>query len=442
MHMNRRLVLCTAVAAASVALALGRARAQAPSVSFSSYVSVGDSLAAGFVSGALVETHQVNSVPALLARQGQASDFQQPLITEPGLPTELTLVRLIPSPLIAPKASTTGVPRNLALPRPYNNLAVPGSTAGDALTRTSGGLHDVILRGLGTQVAQAVAVRPSLITLWTGNNDVLGAVVQGRAIDGVTLTPTPIFRQTYQQIVNTLRTTGATIVAANLPDVSVIPFATTIPPVVVNPATSLPVLVGGQPVPLLGPTGPLPSGSFVTLAASSLLANGIGIPVELGGRATQVGGTCQNCLPDQVILDPAEIASIRDHVAVNNRSIADICQAAGIPVLDVNRLLNELATEGRLVGGVEVNTDFLVGGFFSYDGVHPTDLGYAITANEWIDLLNGDSGSIPRVDLAPFMGVAAAARAQARGAARPAWATFSQEAYESLLAVFPEVSAR
>ncbi|HEY7410032.1 MAG TPA: hypothetical protein VII13_04790, partial [Vicinamibacteria bacterium] len=184
--MNRRLVLCTAVAAASMALALGRARAQAPSVSFSSYVSVGDSLAAGFVSGALVETHQVNSVPALLARQGQASDFQQPLITEPGLPTELTLVRLIPSPLIAPKASTTGVPRNLALPRPYNNLAVPGSTAGDALTRTSGGLHDVILRGLGTQVAQAVAVRPSLITLWTGNNDVLGAVVQGRAIDGVT----------------------------------------------------------------------------------------------------------------------------------------------------------------------------------------------------------------------------------------------------------------
>ena len=43
------------------------ARAQ---VSFTVYVSVGDSLAAGFSNGTLVETHQRNSVPALLARQG------------------------------------------------------------------------------------------------------------------------------------------------------------------------------------------------------------------------------------------------------------------------------------------------------------------------------------------------------------------------------------
>ena len=57
------------------------ARAQAPS--FASYVSVGDSLAAGYQSNSLLETHQVRSVPAFLARQGAAPDFQMPLITEP-----------------------------------------------------------------------------------------------------------------------------------------------------------------------------------------------------------------------------------------------------------------------------------------------------------------------------------------------------------------------
>jgi len=57
---------------------------------------------------------------------------------------------------------------------------VPGATSVDALTRTTdaGGLHDVILRGMGTQVQQAIALHPTAITLWIGNNDVLGAALR------------------------------------------------------------------------------------------------------------------------------------------------------------------------------------------------------------------------------------------------------------------------
>ena len=167
---------------------------------------------------------------------------------------------LVPAPLIAPKASTAGAPTNLSLARPYNNLAVPGATSVDALTRTTdaGGLHDLILRGMGTQVQQAVALRPTAITLWIGNNDVLGAALRGRAIDGVTLTPTDAFRTTYAQIVAALKPTGAFIVAATLPDVTSIPFVTTIRPYVVNSAGE-PVLLAGSRVPLLGPEGALPS---------------------------------------------------------------------------------------------------------------------------------------------------------------------------------------
>jgi lysophospholipase L1-like esterase len=355
-------------------------------------------------------------------------------------PPELTLVSLLPAPLIAPKASTAGAPKNLALARPYNNLAVPGATSVDALTRTTdaGGLHDVILRGMGTQVQQAVALHPTAITLWIGNNDVLGrpcAAAPRRS----PLTPTDAFRATYAQIVAALKTTGAFIVAANLPNVTAIPFVTTIQPYVVNGAGQ-PVLIAGNRVPLLGPEGPLPSNSLVTLAASSLLAQGIGIPAVVGGTGTP--------LPDEVVLNPSEIAIIQDHVNVNNKSIRDICGAANIPVLDVQTILNELYTTGIHVGGITLTSSFLSGGAFSYDGVHPNDIGYAVLANEFINVINANGGALPPVDLGPVLGVTSATagtvRADALRASSSEWVPFefSMEAYADLLKAFPRLDEK
>ena len=77
---------------------------------------------------------------------------------------------------------------------------------------------------------------------------------------GSTLTTAANFRTAYGQIVAALRATGGKLVVATIPDVTTIPFATTIPSVVVNPRPAQPVLVGGSPVALLGPTGPLAPG--------------------------------------------------------------------------------------------------------------------------------------------------------------------------------------
>lgn len=401
------------------------ARAQASFGNWSTYVSLGDSLTAGVVSSSLVRTHQERSYPAQLARASGATSFEQPLVSEPGLPPELTLVSLLPSPLIAPKATLPGVPVNLLLPRPYNNLGVPGANTLDLLTRTSGGSHDLVLRGLGTALTQALALRPSVVTLWIGSNDVLGAAVSGRAIEGVTLTPAAVFRTAYQQIVVALKSTGAPIVAGNLPDVTSIPFVTALPRYVVNPATGQPVLSGGQPVPLLGPNGPLGEGSYVLLSAAPLLAQGIGIPSSAGGRG--------QALPDEVVLDANEVATVRARVDANNQAIREICAANGVPVVDFNAFLREMASGGRSVGGVRISSDFLTGGLFSYDGVHPTELGYAMVANEWIAVINQNGGQLKEVDLSPFLGVSA------RSTERPALPLpeFSREAWEALLSIFP-----
>jgi lysophospholipase L1-like esterase len=331
------------------------------------------------------------------------ADFQQPLVTEPGIPPEYALTRLVPTPIVAPKSDTAGAPRNSGLARSFNNLAVPTATVGEALTRVTdnGGFHDLVLRGRGSQVAQAVAARPSFVTVWIGNNDVLGAVIRGRAVEGQTVTPAATFRAAFQQVIAALQATGARLVAANLLDVTAIPYATTLQRVVVNPQTGQPLLVNGQPVPLLGPEGPLPPGTLVTLAAGSLLAQGHGIPTAAGGRGTP--------LPDEVILDAAEVAFLQDRVNANNQAIAEICQAANVPVVDVNAFYRAVLSGGYVVGGVVLTNSFLRGGVISLDGVHPTELGYAILANEWIRVINRAGGELEPVNLAPYTGLVTAA---------------------------------
>ena len=366
---------------------------------FTRYVAVGDSLTAGFSSGGLVRTVQNSSYPALLFRQarGQQGGFEQPLVTEPGIPAALELRSLLPVPTIGPKPGL-GQPANLNLQRPYDNLAVPGARVHDVVARVTdnGGLHDLILRGLGTQLQQAAALRPTFATVWIGNNDVLAAATSGIVIEGVTLTPVAAFEADLRAIASTLAGVGARLAFANIPDVTSIAFVTAIPPVVVNPATSQPVLVGGNPVPLIGPNGPLGGADRVLLTASALLAQGIGIPAGLGGTGQP--------LPDSVVLSAAEIATIAARVNAYNTLIRTVAQERNAALVDFNALLRELATTGVRVGGLTYTAAFLTGGIFSYDGVHPERFGYAFVANAFIEAINDHyDDDIPLVDLYPFV---------------------------------------
>ena len=387
-----------AAVSALVLLLSGAASAAAQvntgSANFSRYVAIGDSLTAGFMSSGLVRDVQLNSYPSLIWRQasGTATGFEQPLVSQPGIPPLLTLRGLFPT-IITPKSNTPGNPLNLNLPRPYNNLGVPGADAQDVVATVTGGLHDLVLRGQGTQLQQALALRPTFVTVWVGNNDVLGAATSGRVIDDVTLTTAARFEPAFRQIVTSLNAAGARMAIGNIPDVTSIPFVTTIPPVVVDPRTNQPVRIGGNLVPLVGVT---PGQDFVLLSAAGLLGQGIGIPAALGGRGTP--------LPDEVVLSAAEVATIRARTAALNGIIRTVATQVNAAVMDINTEFTRVAQRGITIGGVTYTTAFLTGGFFSYDGVHPTPFGYAFVANLFIDAINAQfGGDIPPVDLFPFM---------------------------------------
>lgn len=377
------------------------ATANTGSADFTNYVSCGDSLTAGYTSASLIDLSQEHDYPSVIAHQatGGTLDFEQPLISPPGIPGILHLVGLFPTEIVP--VAGQGAPENLTLPRPYNNLGVPGETVGTMLAIKSDtqippftpGFHDIILRGLGTQLEEAVASQPTFVTLWIGNNDALGAATSGNV---ALLTPLATFQAGYTTIINALASTGAKMAVANIPDVTSIPFVTTIPPIVVNPATNQPVIINGAPVPLLGPHGPLAADDHVLLSAGALMAQGIGIPAALGG--TGIG------LPAAVILTAGDAATIDARVQQYNQVIQTAAGQLGAAYVDANSLLAELAATGIEVGGITFNADFLTGGVFSYDGVHPTSFGYAYVANAFIGAINAQfGGEIPLANLAPAM---------------------------------------
>jgi lysophospholipase L1-like esterase len=396
-------------------------------VSFSKYVAIGDSLTAGYASGALTEYYQDYSFPAILAKQFGISDFQQPIISDPGIgssatqPTVLQLFQLQFSPttgvvpVIGPAPGAPGQPINATLPTPYNNLGIPGANTGDLITKTgditkllSGNIdpntimYDLVLRdGEHTALEEAIGQAPTFITVWAGNNDVLGGATTGVAIDGVTVTSAAKFQQGYTTLIGGLRSqlASAAIIVGTVPDVTTIPFVTTIKPYIVNPAD-------GSHIPLIGEAGPLTESDYVTLGASSLLAQGIGIPAAAGGTGIPLpeGSVDATGLHAGVILRAGEIALLQSRVVELNDIIKAVAAQFGAEVVDFNAILAGVRAHGYMVGGVTLTSDFLTGGIFSYDGIHPQRLGYAIVANEFVKAINAALGTdVPQVNLRPFL---------------------------------------
>ncbi len=377
-------------------------------VSFERYVALGDSMTAGYASGSLHEFYQERSYPARLAAQAGATPFEQPLVGAPGMGPIMALVQLSPGPVILPSAAEPGAPLNAMLARPYDNLGIPGASLYDMLNsvgdinnllagNTDNVMHDMILRdGQYPAIAQAIGLDPTFITMWIGNNDILSAAVMATALEGVTMTPLAMFEQQYMGALEALTTnTSADIVVFTIPDVAVLPFVTAVAPYLDTPI--------GQ-FPLLGPDGPLPPDTLLTLGAGGLLAQGIGVPVELGGTGLPLPDDMEiigyEVVPG-VILRPDEVATIRERVNAFNDIIVAAAATYGASVFDFNGLFTGIHQRGWEMSGIALNTGFLAGGLFSYDGVHAQNLGYGVITYELIDFINAEFGAnIPQLNMA------------------------------------------
>lgn len=379
-------------------------------VDLSSYVAVGTSLSSGYESGGLVDRHQVHSFPSLFARQigksvqlnGQGS-FTQSTVNFDGIPALLEIKQY--SPLIINRdGRTTGSPTNLSQNFAYHNLGVPGSILLDLVdtthyhstlppvNRTTFTYFNLIQRTRGSLLLQALSLAPSLLSLEFGANEVLGPTTQAGVAPGNTTAAG--YGQLMTFALNSIRgaSPGTRVAVFNVPDVTSIPFFTTFPPFTVSLTTR-------QPLPLVGVNGPLGLGDLILLPAGSLIATGTGIPTGGYNYVNPRAPSNGQPLPESLILRVDEVTATQTEIAKMNAVVDSVSARPFVTRVDLAGLLADISANGIELGGTLYTSDFISGGLFSLDGVHPNDLGYALMANLMIDAVNVRFGSgIPRVN--------------------------------------------
>jgi hypothetical protein len=108
-------------------------------------------------------------------------------------------------------------------------------------------------------------------------------------------------------------------------------------------------------------------------------------------------------LRDKDILTVTEIADLRTAVDGYNVTIKGLAESKGLAFVDTNLILQNVSRGLPIGGGYTISSSYVVGGAFSYDGVHPSPRGYALLANEFLKSINAKYGSTFRMyDLTKF----------------------------------------
>ncbi|HEV8538994.1 MAG TPA: hypothetical protein VGR15_08770 [Bacteroidota bacterium] len=421
---------------------------------FTRFVAIGNSVTAGFQSNALSQRDQVFAYPNLIANQVRTS-FEIPLIKNPGIGNRIRLKNLTPTLVTEPSVPLDPSSNlNVALPRPYNNLGITGAILYDIMD-TSGASSDFasksIARGnpffaltlrsrlFGNSIfQQAMSLQPTFITIWIGNTDVLGYAVSGGRIGSnvgppysadpprTKPTETVLFSAWYRALMDSLKATGAGIVTANILDVTAIPYFTTVGPQIranLPPGLYFRYQRNGN----AGPSNPILDTTTLSGAPTDplILLNGItyapllgqptgryyadnGIAPPLGIDTTKpFGFHPQNPWPDALTLDADEKSTTHAAVDEFNSIIDSVAANRGIGVVDIHSLYELARTQGIYVQGFGTfSSAFILGGLFSYDGVHPSSRGQAILANEWIKVINQKfDAAIPLVNIGSVPGI-------------------------------------
>jgi len=472
---------------------------------FSTYVALGNSLTAGYADNALYITGQEASYPNILAQQfgkvQETNDFNQPLMADNagGLllqGNQITGNRRVlavgangsPSPQVYGGESTTEISNILS--GPFNNLGTPGAKSyhlvapeyGNVAGVATGTANPYFVRFASSPqtsvLEDALAQDPTFFSLWIGNNDVLGYATTGGVGEDQTgnmdptsygsndITDPNVFAAVYLQMVTALTGAGAEGVLINIPDVTSVPFFTTVPNnALVLDASTAASLTGffqgvagiltqnliGQNVPpqqaqalasqyaitfnegpnrflidvpvtqtnLLGFRQMTSEELLVLTIDQGALAEGYG-SVVLTPEVIQVLGLLQqggqpsaeqaqlvisaiSGIDDKDALDSEELENIATATAAYNNVIQGLAQANGLVYVDAMDLLNRLADEGIPYDAGVLTSEFVTGGAFSLDGVHPTPRGYAAVANRIIEGINATYNStVPKVNIGNY----------------------------------------
>ena len=293
-------------------------------------------------------------------------------------------------------------------------------------------------------IEDAVSQAPSFFTLWIGNNDVLSYATSGGIgvdqtgnLDVTTYGPNDItdptaFAGVYSALLDALTANGAQGVVLNVPNVTSIPYFTTVPynAVPLDAATAAQlnaaynaynqgmlqaealsfitpeeralrtinfaegqnavVIVDESLTDLTGLGAPsirqanaddllvLPSSSFIGTVVNNdpTLINGLTVPLD-----------------DSWVLTSVEQTEVLNATVAYNQAIEQLATQKGLAMVDVNQLMQDFASGGLAFDDYTLTGDLVFGNTFSLDGVHPTARGYAFMANQILKAIDATYGT-------------------------------------------------
>lgn len=370
---------------ALLSLVVGPAVAAEPP-DLSRMVVIGDSLSAGFQNYALYDGSgspsgtsatpggQTYGFAAQIAAQAGV-DLHLPLISLPGLPPVLVLAgpphgidTELERPTYVGSRTTAVQTRNLSVPGfTAANILLYSVKASEITDPSTASVQDALaLEVLGvpgtcgvfpwpngevylSEVECAAQLRPSVVIASVGANDALQAV-----LDGIAPTNLESFRFSYNTMLAVLRFSRAHIVVSNIPDV-----------------TTIPALISYQE--FHDQCGVYPADAGPEDYVVPYLSNPTAFAFSF----------CTN----YAVRPASLIKEAKTAVVEYNKVINEAARLFDATVVDVNGTLAEIAAHGYTADGHHLTTEYL-GGIFSLDGVHPTNTGYAILGNAYIEAMN------------------------------------------------------
>jgi hypothetical protein len=399
---------------------------------FSRYISVGNSLTAGYADNGLYREGQLNSYPSIIAAQMQkvgGGTFTQPLFSAEqangsGYLKLTALNNGVPTTEMQPPAAVRGqitVPGfgNVVLFTKYtgdlNNYGVPGIKLQQITYAPYGNLNGYFERLLpgnaptnNTTYLDFVTAKPfTFFTDWLGNNDALLYATSGGA--GDVLTDKAQFSQLYNLSIAQLTKNEQKGAVATIPDVTSVPYFNTVTVGAIlagvqkaNPAAKALYVNALAP----GNTYAARVATAADLIVLTFPTSMIGQPVNTPAGPLPYGLTPYTPIDNKYVLDQGEVALAQDYVNAYNATIKSVASSKGLAIFDAYTFLNDIKAHGLVVNGVNLSSAYISGGIFSLDGVHLTPRGYAIVANEFIKAINKQyNASIPLANVSSYNGV-------------------------------------
>ena len=353
---------------------------------FKSYVAIGNSITAGFQSNGINDSTQRQSYARLLAGQ-MGTQYHFPSIAGRGCPPPILNTQNGALVGAGSTATTCDLRTPSSVTDVLNNVAVPGARVLDPTspsTAASNVLTTLILGGK-TQVQRALDARPTFVSIWIGNNDVLQPGLSG-LFQPIVSTQTQ-FVTAYDAMIAQLLagSPGLKGVLIGVAQVQFLPSMVSGALIFASPAAQAAITAAAGGAVLIDPS----------CNGSASLVN---LPGILGAmRATtnphpRIIACAKGIYPapvgDIFILDAAEQTTLTNAINAYNTYISGKAAAIGFAYYDPNVLFATKRANGEIPAFPLFNlTTGTFGLLISNDGVHPTGAAHKLIANELIAVI-------------------------------------------------------